>query len=344
MKGNYAPDKFTEADVLRALDQAGLKWKDGRRYILSQCPLHDDEHPSVQIYKDDWFANCHSGCGRFHITKAFPDLRQTNSGTYQQIKRSSGDSPVSEQQYKTVDLMEFWKSLPLIPREHKFKNLPLEVLNELGWRYDLNGNRYFIPYFSASKSTIPFAQWRNLGDGPRFNFWKDAKPTCYGTWNLDNHKLFVVEGASDAAVLDYAAVPWIAVPSASSDALAKAMAAYCQQNGITIVFAGDNDSAGSKVREALDSVGPYRVKQPPPKYKDWADFYEAEGVEVLQDYCMTELMPKKLPASIQSEVTAEEVSSELENVQQVFPEAVQVPLIDDTPKSKELSGVPNVLY
>ena len=324
MRGDFPDDTFTENDVLLCLERAGLRYRNGSRYILSQCPTHDDAHPSVQIYKDDWFVNCHSGCGRYHITKAFPELRQgqvSSSNSYQARPQRKAE-PVSEHKYIEVDLMEYWQSLPEIPQDHFFKGIPIEVLHDLGWRYDPNGHRYFIPYFSASRGSIPFAQWRNLGDGPRFNFWKDAKPTCYGTWNLDNDILFLVEGTSDAAVLDFCAIPWIAAPSAASSELVKKLAAYCKENAIELVYAGDNDEAGDKLRDALDTVMSYRVKQPPKKYKDWGDFFEAEGLEAVQDYCFTELQGPKLP-----EPTA---------VEQVFPGAEPLKLDDDPFESKEL--------
>lgn len=349
-KGDFPDDTFTENDVLTALEGAGLRFKRGSRYILSQCPTHDDENPSVQIYKDDWFVNCHAGCGRYHITKAFPQLRP-NGANYNGVqnnrsKRSESTQTVTEHKYIEIDLMDFWKSLPEIPEDHEFKTIPVDVLNSLGWRFDAEHGRYFIPYFSRSQTSIPFAQWRNLKEGPRFNFWKDAKPTMYGTWNLDpsNSPLFLVEGASDAAVLDYCAVPWIAAPSAASGELVKAMAGWCSQNGIKLVYAGDNDAAGDKLREALDEVCSYRVKQPPKKYKDWGDFLVAEGFETVNKYCFEELFPEdtfKLPP----EKTWEE-KNDVEKVQEVFPGAVQLEIVNDPSEdSKELSkGSPQPLF
>jgi hypothetical protein len=67
------------------------------------------------------------------------------------------------------------------------------------------------------------------------------------------------------------------------------MADYCRKNAIQLVYAGDNDAAGEKLRAALDEVTGYRVKQPPKEYKDWGDFLEATDVETVQNYCMEEL-------------------------------------------------------
>jgi 5S rRNA maturation endonuclease (ribonuclease M5) len=291
MKGNFPDDTFTEADVKRELDQAGLHYQDKGRYILSQCPTHDDKHPSVQIYKDDWFTHCHAVCGRYHITKAFPALRDGASSTRTGSVRHKAKQ-VTERKYTQYDLMEEWQAMPLIPRDHEFKGIPLEVLDDLGWRWDADMNSYFIPYFSSSKRSIPFAQWRHLSGDRRFTFLKDAKPTMYGTWNLlDVDKIFLVEGTSDMAVLEYCAVACVAAPSAASSSLVESLATYCKQEGIQVVYAGDKDEAGDKLREALDKVISYRVKQAPKKYKDWGEFFEAEGQLAVIDYCNEELAP-----------------------------------------------------
>lgn len=247
-----------------------------------------------------------------------------------------------EHKYKQFDLMEEWLQMQqFINGEINIHGVPCEVLNSLGWRWsDLNHTSIFIPYFSASKQSIPFAQYRHLTGNVRFTMLKDAKPTCYGTWNLDNPKLFVVEGTSDAAVLEYAAVPWIAVPSAASRTLMQSLANYCKENGIQLVYAGDNDAAGDKLREALDEIMSYRVKQPPTKYKDWGEFLEAEGVEAIQDYCLPEL---GLYANISSKVTP---NHDLANIQKIFPNAQHVDLVGNPKESsKELSnGSPEPLY
>lgn len=246
---------------------------------------------------------------------------------------------MTEHKYKTYDLMHEWEQLPKIPRDHKFKTIPLEILDDLGWRWDEYKHSYFIPYFNMSRTQIPFGQWRHLQGDRRFTFLPEAKPIAYGLWNLDNDKLFLVEGASDAATLEYAAVPWIAMPSASSGDITKRLGAFCKENGITIVFAGDNDSAGSKLREALDEVCSYRVCQPPKKYKDWGDFLVAEGVEAVQNHCFKELFPQEYPS------TPEEAKTALERVQDVFPGAVELKIVGSQEISKEqIASEPTTLF
>ena len=339
MTNDFPEDTFTETDVLSCLEQAGLKYKNGHRYILAQCPTHDDDNPSVQIYKDDWFANCHAGCGRYHITKAFPGLRgdtQNDFNNQNSVRVRSSKKNDSERlrmaNYKTFDQMEYWKSLPMIPRTHEFKTIPLETLDFMGWRWLEEKNSYYIPYFNMSETQIPFSQMRHLSGERRFTFLKDARPIIYGLQNLNpsNSPLFLVEGSSDCAVLDYCAVPWIGTPSSSQKELIHGLGKYCKENGIQIVYAGDNDAAGDKVREALDDVCSYRVHQPPKKYKDWGDFLVAEGYDAVYKYLWDFIEPPKIEFT-ENELTA------VEKVQKIFPGAVELQIAGQEENSKELS-------
>lgn len=338
MRGEFPDDTFTEADVLSCLEMAGLRYKVGHRYILSQCPTHEDQNPSVQIYKDDWFVNCHAGCGRYHITKAFSELRDNRSSTDTHPSSYSKSSntrsknegrKMTQHQYKQFDQMEYWKSLPLIPRDHQFKTIPLDILDRMGWRWVADKNSYYIPYFNMTETQIPFSQLRHLSGDRRFTFLKDARPIIYGLQNLDpsNSPLFLVEGSSDCAVLDYCAVPWIGAPSASSGELTASLGRYCKENGINLVFAGDNDSAGFKLREALDKTCSYRVCQPPTIHKDWGDFLVADGFDAVHKYLWDFINPPKI------EVPEKEQTA-LEKVQKVFPGAVELEIVDQKENCK----------
>lgn len=328
--------EFTENEVLQALDMAGLKHRNQRRYILTQCPTHEDKNPSAQIYKDDWFVNCHAVCGRFPIQQAFPHLSDKSKAPEPPRKKEM--QVVSN--YKVYDLMDDWKNMPLIPRDHEFKTIPLEILDELGWRWSEEKQSYFIPYWNMSKTQIPFAQWRHLQGERRFTFLKDAKPIVYGLQNLDgNPKIFIVEGASDCAVLDYVSVPWVGLPSASSAELMKKLAGYCKDHAIEMVYAGDNDAAGDKLREALDEAGAhYRVHQPPKDYKDWGDFLVAKGFDEVMEYAQRELF----------EQTKNPIDPGVQNVLDVFPGAKVLNVVGDDGKNVELEqqkpSSPQVLF
>jgi hypothetical protein len=272
------------AQVTGALTKAGLRFQVRGRYIVSQCPKHEERNPSCQIFLDDWFCSCLAGCGRFHISHVFPELR-TNGSSHQRIERRPAIA--APRQYKSFDLLEEWSRLPLIPRSHEFKGLPLEILDDLGWRWDERKNSYFIPYWDGAKKHIPFAQWRHLSGSRRFTFLAGARPKIYGHWNIrPGERLFIVEGTSDCAVLERCGVPWIGVPSASSGSLLQNFAKAAQEMDISLVYAGDNDEAGSALVEALEASGVhYRVRQPPAEYKDWGDFYVADGDWAVLTWC-----------------------------------------------------------
>ncbi len=334
----FPPDTFTEADVLRCLDFAGERYQVKGRYIVTTCPMpeHADKNPSAQIYRSDWWVNCHAGCGRFHITKAYPELRNNTNGTVVPQTRKNPMTPKTEEPKKHIDLIEQWRALPLIPRDHQFKGgiIPLEVLDSMGWRYDASRDGYFIPYFHFTQEHVPYAQWRLLSGTKskptqRFSFPSGASVTMYGKWNLpDATLLFLVEGASDAACLEYAGVPWIAVPSVGSVGLIAPFASYCIKHGIQVVYAGDNDTeennyAGDKVREALASSMPrYRICQPPKQYKDWCDFLAAEGIEAVREYTKPELGVPQVPSSpVDTFGISEDESLDVDAVFAMFPGA-----------------------
>ena len=238
---------------------------------------------------------------------------------------------MTEHNYKTYNLYHEWENMPLIPRDHQFKTIPLDVLDSLGWRWDEYRNSYFIPYFDRSRNFVPFAQWRHLQGDRRFSFLPDAKPIVYGMWNIDNPILFVVEGTSDCAVLEYCAVPWLGMPSAASTALMRNLAHYCKKNAIQVVYAGDNDIAGDKLREALEDVMSYRECQPPKEYKDWGDFLVATDMETVQDYCFRELSLGDLEDAVIEKTP-------LESVSEVFPGSVELKIVGskDTVRSHTL--------
>ncbi len=203
--------------------------------------------------------------------------------------------PQANEPKNNQDHIKEWKTMPLIPRDHTFKNIPLDVLDYMGWRWDEGKDSYFIPYFDITQEHIPFSQLRHLSGERRFTFLKDATPTMYGKWNMpDATLLFLVEGASDAACMEYAGIPWIAAPSAAATTLVSSLADYCLKHSIRVVYAGDNDGpennyAGDNLRKALEAKMRYLTCQPPKPYKDWCDFLAGEGIDAVRDHTLPEL-------------------------------------------------------
>lgn len=319
---------ITTDAVTDALEGAGLQFQVRGRYILTQCPTHDDKSPSAQIYTDDWFVNCHATCGRYHITKAFPQLKRLES-PYKGAEKVSWENTQNQRQeparaasvpkYKQFDLYDAWADMPPIPRDHVFKGIPLTVLDHMGWRWDKGG--YFIPYFDENRRTVPFAQWRHLSGDRRFTFLHEAQPTVYGKWKLHpGGTYFIVEGPSDCAALEAAGIPWIGIASSSMGSLLKGLADWSLANGVNLVYAGDNDEAGDKLLEALDEVMGYRIKQPPKQYKDYGDMFAAEGAAAVYNWCSTVLPKQKEPPYWDG-------LTDVQKIQEVFPGAIELNIV-----------------
>jgi hypothetical protein len=76
------------------------------------------------------------------------------------------------------------------------------------------------------------------------------------------------------------------------------------------------------LREAIDDVMPYRVKQPPKQYKDWGEMFGDVGIEVIRSYCNSELLPPKITEP-EPEIIVNPPSEHLANVSNVFGEGTQ---------------------
>jgi hypothetical protein len=291
----YSKDEYTPHEISSCLESTGRKVRIGSRYLMTTCLWHEERNPSMQVHLDGW-TNCFAGCKGQHISSVFPELRRkdpnykpTRKVAMQQIKPVR---EVKQTQSMITKNNELYKSLELIPRDHKFKGIPLQVLDDLGWRY--KDNKYFIPYWDMNRQNVMFYQWRNLSGDVRFNFAVGQTPVAYGSWNMaDSGPIFIVEGCSDAATMQFAAVPWVSMPSASSSSILEALCAYTKKynnthtDKIDLIFAGDNDEASFKLEESMNYR--FSVKRPPVEYKDWSDFMQATSVETVQEYCLGNL-------------------------------------------------------
>ncbi len=304
---------FTLDQYQSAIRGTGRKCVRTGKGLVAQCLRHNERNPSMEVFADGW-CQCYVKCGRFHISHLFPEFRDPDwkpdpnyrsmgPPSTKPVRQEEYAKEEEKREYKRYDLYDLWRSLPPIPRDHSFKTIPLDVLDGLGWRWtdgcEGMGGGYLIPYFNHDKTKVPFAQVRHLVGNRRFSFLPGAQIIVYGKWNLNpGERLFLVEGASDCAVLEYAMIPWIGIPSASSTTLVANLGRYCLKHGISLVYAGDNDDAGEKLREALDEVCPYRTKQPPKRYKDWGEFLVEEGVERVSAYCWEELAEPEVPPMV----------------------------------------------
>lgn len=350
-------DSLTLSQVEDALHRHGYKFKRSGDTVMAQCPRHDGGDLNCQV-NSNGYCTCYSQCGEgFWLDEVFDELRDPK---YKKGESMAEYKPPRKEKpkYVTRDYYSLWEGLPKLSTRlsEPLKGvLPLDTLDDLGWRWIENGpyglgTGVFIPYWDSSfdrkdgealyPKRLNFCQVRHL-DGPvRFNFPKDAEPTIYGSWMLrdilgDEMPLFICEGTSDWVTLWENCVPAIAMPSCSATALLSKAASWCKDNGIALVYAGDNDSAGDKLRQALDDDGhSYRVCQPPKEYNDWTDFYISKGDRGVFEYVKHLVFPD---TEVSDDQQSEHVTSgtaerpdglheadELQTVMELFPGAVEL--------------------
>ena len=303
--------KYTIDDITRCLDVRSIKWKRYRDGVQCGCPLHDGKDPNCIITPDDDGnprGYCFSHCGFFWPDEAFPELKGEPFDAEKYREEHKLQLGVKHEQVRKVkeipELQELWrKGLPL-PPERIFPEIPNSELENLGWKWVDSaplgmGTGVLIPYWTSdyngepASGTIGFCQVRHLSGQPRFSFPRGMSPTLYGTWvlreltefDVSEREVYLVEGSHDQVVLTVCAIPAVAVPSASSKDLVKQFAKFCTKHQIRIVYAGDNDDAGSRIRATLDDMGvPYRARTAPHPYKDIGDFARERGLDAVRAY------------------------------------------------------------
>lgn len=242
------------------------------------CPLHEDNNHSAIVYRNDGWAQCFAGCGRWRFMDREYEERQNEGHKEPDIQQSN------------VDYYDFW--LELEPLSEGIKGFPASHLNKLGWRKLENGNPLqipggiFIPAFDEAKKSITFFQVRHDGGPRRFSFPSGAEQIPFGLDVLERCKKFVpfTEGNSDRATLELAGIPTVALPSGSSGRLLRRLADYCRATGKILVSVSDNDVVGDKLLADLGDYTSYidaRVRG----YKDINEAFLNEGLEwIIEKY------------------------------------------------------------
>lgn len=266
-----------EERIEQELERLHLDPDDRGRYWLIRCPTHDDNTKSAQCFKDGWI-HCHAGCKRKHINS----LVGYTVVDYTKEQETEASSP----QEHSKDYTDFW--LELQPLRAPVKGVDFHHLNRLGWKeyegcYGIDGG-IFIPYFNFDRTKIPFFQIRHPdGSERRFTFASGSTPIPYGLECIQqmDRWLVVTEGSRDAAILRLCDVPAVALPSASSQRLLERLYGLSRSRGLSLVYAGDRDSAGDKLLANFNH--PY-IDARTPVGKDVGDLFERYGEEGVKEY------------------------------------------------------------
>lgn len=255
------------SDIEDELDRLGLEPTWRGRYWVIHCPQHEDNHKSCVCFEDGWI-HCFAGCKRIHINKL--------------AKRHLNISYESHEDHNATtydDYMQLW--LELEPLTEPVKGVPAKVLNQVGWRKWKDTGDIFIPYFSVSKTKIPFYQIRHMSGERRFSFVKGKTPITYGLDELPKVKkyLFITEGSRDSVILRWIGLHAIALPSASSVKMLDQIQKYVREKGIIICWCGDRDEAGEKLMHTIKTL----YIDCRCKYKDIGEMLEAEGINKIKE-------------------------------------------------------------
>lgn len=249
------------------LERLGLDpvWRGSYWHI--HCPQHEDRNKSCICNEKGWIT-CFAGCKPIHINKI----------SSRHINIDYGNLPKTEKKTTNQDFTSLWLDLPLL--EEPVKGVPANVLNKFGWR-KWGAKDIFIPYFSTSKTKIPFYQIRHTSGDRRFTFAKGASPITYGLDVLPNIRkyLFVTEGSRDSIILRWVGVNAVALPSASSHKNLEGLMNYVREHKLLLCWCGDRDEAGERLMAEINI--PYIDCRC--KYKDLGEMLEAEGIEKIKE-------------------------------------------------------------
>lgn len=249
------------------LDRLGLEpvWRG--KYWVIHCPQHEDRHKSCICNERGWIT-CFAGCKPIHINKI----------STRHINIDYNNLPKQQPKGHNSDYTSMWLELP--PLEEGVKGVPANILNKFGWR-KYGEHDIFIPYFTVSKTRIPFYQIRHTQGDRRFTFAKGEAPMTYGLEVLADVKkfLFVTEGSRDSVILRWAGVNAVALPSASSIKGLEAIQEYVTKHNLLLCWCGDRDEAGEKLMSNIKI--PYLDCRS--KYKDIGDMLEAEGINKIKE-------------------------------------------------------------
>jgi hypothetical protein len=136
------------------------------------------------------------------IPDAFDERKYNSLSTPNMAQKAPGDKP-KPTQYRTVE--EFAVA----------KNLPIVLLEELGWT-DLRGGGIKIPYWDKDSSRL-FARTRDVpGRDERFKQEAGKGLRLYGLWKVDEAcragRVFITEGESDCVTLWHHKIPALGLP------------------------------------------------------------------------------------------------------------------------------------
>lgn len=280
---------------------------------IACCPAHGDTRPSLSIAvcRDERvLLHCHVGCEIHEIVDAtgmqlselYPQLP---AGDRRKVCR---DRFVAPDQYLTgcrvatysdlgPTMIHFERSLHRSHVQSLADNLGVHVsmLTEfrLGWSCDSNGEFWAIPETNLDGQTIGIM--RRYYDGTKLAYHGSSRGLIVPPyWNHREGPVFIVEGFSDAVVLNACGVSTIGRPSASGGSPLLALFIDGLQRQAIVVGENDQKQDGSwpgwngavtvsqKLTDYINRSVP--VLLPPSGFKDVRSLYLQSGIEGVRNW------------------------------------------------------------
>lgn len=295
---------LTAVDVATLIGQQYVKHGS---YVQISCynvaaHAQGDRKPSLTIYdynKGYYCYTCGESGNHGWLLKQFgkdnPDYERkayTQTRSYQKPKKST---PPPNKDYTQYQLDDIYPKLAELPAE------ATEILERkgFGWRvwekdagYRWHTNEIpgwqagiFIPYYFQGKMVA--ARLRCLSGNARFKGLPGGESFPYFMDKLDQDIVFVCEGESDTATLNFQGFPAVGVPGSTNTEAIRKIVARAAETGAKLVVIPDTDKAGQDFMNRM-RVEAFNKRVPLdefvlPGYKDVNEWFCSVGQEIFDN-------------------------------------------------------------
>jgi hypothetical protein len=233
----------------------------GGGWCDTNCPFHDDRHPSFSFSRHTGYWLCRAGCGagraldfikrveNLNDAQAIDRLRELCGGKLPEGIALHSDKP-------TRDAFAIYCKVPWM------------FLDELGIKDTERGLR--IPYLDQSGNVVRYRYRTALTGAAKYTWAAEGRIIPYGVWNLDVARqkgyVILVEGETDALVGIYLGVPVLGIPGCEAW---KSEWLHFIPEGVTAYIWQEPGTGGAKFAERVaKDIPEARIVSPPDGIKD----------------------------------------------------------------------------
>jgi len=182
--------------------------EDKGKYIVAPCPFHQDESPSLLIFKDGWFHCLGADCARSGTWKTLWNKLSGQPLYVQPEKRIHYKAPQGLFDYESREELAYQAHLHLVQFNRGWY-LEMRGLADAIEIHEIGYHRgwYTFPVWDRDYKfeTVIFRAAPHVQDAIDMRYWADGKPSMYvPDWRLLNKEnyLVIVFGIMDALTLN----------------------------------------------------------------------------------------------------------------------------------------------